>query len=134
MKFIGRIADGSTETSARVILLKGLEREIFAEQLVLIKNGGDEKPLNQILGVLRGGLGKNEFLSPTSYRPDVAYMRYGGEPSCAREVYSFLIKPIGVITKNGLEPNFAIIQPRAPVYLLDEENPLQWIAKGDDVL
>lgn len=135
MKLIGRIADGSTETFARVILLKGLEREIFAEQLVLVKNGGEENPLNQILGVLRGGLGKNEFLSPTSYRPDVAYMRYGGEPSGAREVYSFIVKPIGVVTNEGLETNLAIIQPRSPVYLLEEEdNPLQWIAKKDEVL
>ncbi len=135
MKFIGRVADGSTETFARVILLKGLEGEVVAEQLVLIKNGGDENPLNQILGVLRGGLGKNEFLSPTSYRPDVAYMRYGGEPSGAREVYSFSIKPIGVITGDGLEPNLAIIQPRSPVYLLEEEdNPFQLIVKKDEVL
>ena len=135
MRFIGRVADGSTETFARVILLKGLEREIFAEELVLIKNGGDESPSNQILGVLRGGLGKNEFLSHTSYRPDVAYMKYGGEPSGAREVYSFSIKPIGVITENGIEPNLAIIQPRSPVYLLEkEDNPLQWIVKGKDIL
>ena len=135
MRFIGRVADGSTETFARVILLKGLEREIFAEELVLIKNGGDEEPSNQILGVLRGGLGKNEFLSHTSYRPDVAYMKYGGEPSGAREVYSFSIKPIGVITENGIEPNLAIIQPRSPVYLLEkEDNPLQWIVKGKDIL
>ena len=102
MKFIGRIADGSTETSARVILLKDLEREITTENLVLIKNGGDEKPSNQILGVLRGGLGKNEFLSHTSYRPDVAYMKYGGEPSGAREVFSFykdLFNAINIIAK-----------------------------------
>ena len=135
LRFIGRVADGSTETFARVILLKGFESEIVAEQLVLIKNGGEENPSNQILGVLRGGLGKNEFLNHTSYRPDVAYMRYGGEPSGAREVYSFSIKPLGVITDSGLEPNLAIIQPRSPVYLLeDEDNPLELIAKGKNVL
>ncbi|MEM2928041.1 MAG: hypothetical protein QXP60_03655 [Nitrososphaerota archaeon] len=49
MKFIGRIADGSTETSARVILLKNLEREITAENLVLIKNGGDEKHVKELM-------------------------------------------------------------------------------------
>jgi len=54
LRFIGRVADGSTETFAKVILLKGLGREIVAEGLVLIKNGGDEEPSNQILGVLRG--------------------------------------------------------------------------------
>lgn len=135
MKFIGRVADGSTETSARVILLKGLEREVAAEELVLIKNGGEEKPSSQLLGVLRGGLGKNEFLSYTSYKPDVAYMKLGGEPSAAREVYSFSIKPIGIITENGIEPNLAIIQPRSPVYLLEEnENPFKWIASGKEVI
>jgi hypothetical protein len=135
LKFIGRIADGSTETSARVILLKNLEREITIENLVLIKNGGEEKPSNQLLGVLRGGLGKNEFLSHTSYRPDVAYMKYGGEPSGAREVFSFLIKPIGAITENGIEPNLSIIQPRSPVYLLEEkDNPFQLMVKGEDII
>jgi hypothetical protein len=135
LRFIGRVADGSTESFARVILLKDLEREIAAEELVLIKNGGDVEPSSRILGVLRGGLGKNEFLSHTSYRPDVAYMKYGGEPSGAREVYSFSIKPIGIITEEGVEPNLSIIQPRSPVYLLEEaDNPLQLIAKGEEVL
>ncbi|MEM1525026.1 MAG: ATP-binding protein [Nitrososphaerales archaeon] len=134
-KLIGRVADGSTETFARVILLKDLERSIFAEELVLIKNGGEKDPLNQILGVIREGLGKNEFLNHTSYRPDVAYMKYGGEPSGAREVYSFIIKPIGIITENGIELNRAIIQPRSPVYLLEEnDKPLEWIAKGGEIL
>jgi DNA helicase HerA-like ATPase len=135
LRFIGRVADGSTETSARVILLKGLEGEVAAEELVLIKNGGEEKPSSQLLGVLRGGLGKNEFLSYTSYKPDVAYMKHGGEPSAAREVYSFLIKPIGVITEEGIEPNLAIIQPKSPVYLLEEsENPFNWIALGKEAV
>ncbi|MEM4649814.1 MAG: ATP-binding protein [Candidatus Bathyarchaeia archaeon] len=135
MKFIGRVADGATETSARVILLKGLEREVVAEELVLIKNGGEDKPSSLLLGVLRGGLGKNEFLSYTSYKPDVAYIKLGGEPSDAREVYSFLIKPIGIITENGIEPNLAIIQPKSPVYLLEKnENPFKWIASGKEVV
>ncbi|MEM0171228.1 MAG: ATP-binding protein [Thermoproteota archaeon] len=135
MKFIGRIADGSTETTARLILLKDFERSVSSEELVVIKNGGDERPINQILGVLREGLGKNEFLSHTAYRPDVAYMRHGGEPSGAREVYSFVIKPIGVITENGIELNKIIIQPRSPVYLQEEEDkPLEKIVKGNEVL
>ncbi len=112
-----------------------MERTIVAEELVLIKNGGEDNPTNKILGVLREGLGKNEFLSHTSYRPDVAYMKYGGEPSGAREVYSFTIKPIGVLTKDGIEPNRAIIQPRSPVYILEEEDkPLEWIARRDEIL
>jgi hypothetical protein len=135
VRLIGRVADGATETHARLILLKDFERSVVAEELVLVKNGGDKEPVNEILGVLREGLGKNEFLSHTSYRPDVAYMRYGGEPSGAREVYSFTIKPIGVITQEGLKTNRAIIQPRSPVYLLEEQdNPLQHLARGGDIV
>jgi len=73
MKLIGRVADGSSDTSASVILLKDLEREVRAESLVLIKNGGSD-----VLGILRRGLGRNEFLSRSSYRPEVAYLRHGG--------------------------------------------------------
>jgi len=134
LRLIGRIADGATETSAKMILLKDLEREITAEELVMIYNGGEENPTNRILAVLREGLGKNEFLSYSSYKPDVAYMRHGGEPSGSREIYSFTVKPIGVITGDGIEPNRMIIQPRSPVYLLDEDdNPLEWIVKGRKV-
>ncbi len=130
-RMIGRIADGSTETSARLILLKDLEKEITAEELVLVLNGGEENPTNQILGVIREGLGKNEFLSYTAYKPDVAYMRHGGEPSGSREVYSFTVKPIGALTNDGIEPNRMIIQPRSPVYMIDDdENPLEWLVKG----
>ncbi|MEM1514683.1 MAG: ATP-binding protein [Candidatus Bathyarchaeia archaeon] len=135
MRFIGRVADGATETRARLILLKGMENHVVAEDLVLIKNGSENSPINEILGVLREGLGKNEFLSYTSYRPDVAYIRHGGEPSGAREVYSFAIEPIGTITNEGIEPNRAIIQPRSPVYLLEEgDRPLEYIARGRDVV
>ena len=81
MKLIGRVADGATENRARLILLKDMENKVVAEELVLIKNGGEENPVNEILSVLREGLGKNEFLSYKSYRPDVAYLRHGGEPS-----------------------------------------------------
>jgi len=135
LRIIGRVADGATETKARLILLKDMEKNVVSEELVLIKNGGENNPVNEILGVLREGLGKNEFLSHTSYRPDVAYLRHGGEPSGAREVYSFAIEPIGALTNDGIEPNRFIIQPRSPVYLLeDQDNPLERIAKGRDVV
>jgi len=131
LRLIGRIGDGSTETYARVILLKDIEREIKAEELVLIKNGGEDKPVNEIIGVLREGLGKNEFLSHSAYRPDVAYLKYGGQPSGAREVYSFRVMPIGVKGENGFEPNKLIIAPRSPVYLFeDDDNPLELLAVG----
>lgn len=134
MKLVGRVADGSTESSARLILMKDFEKRVAAEELVLIENAV-EGEVSRILGVLREGLGKNEFLSASSYRPDVAYMKLGGEPSGAREVYSFAIKPIGVLTEEGLDQNRLIIQPRAPVYILeDEDNPMEWIVKGLDVI
>jgi len=133
MEYIGRIADGATETSARVILVKGKEKEVLSESLVIVHNGDD--PNFRILGVLREGLGKNEFLSYTSYRPEVAYTRHGGQPSGAREVYSFSVRPIGVITDSGIDSNKSIIQPRSPVYLLEErENPMEFLARGIDVL
>ncbi|GBC69323.1 hypothetical protein HRbin01_01021 [archaeon HR01] len=129
MKLIGRVGDGATETGARVILLKDMEREVRSEELVLVRNGGDDNPVNEVIGVLREGLGKNEFLSHNTYRPDIAYLKYGGEPSGAREVYSFKIIPIGVRAENGLEPNKTIIAPRSPVYLLDDlDNPMGLIA------
>ncbi len=133
MRLIGRIGDGATDTSARVILLKDLEREIRAEEFVLIKNGGEENPVNEIIGVLREGLGKNEFLSHSSYRPDVAYLRYGGEPSGSREVFSFMVLPIGAKIGERLEPNRYIIAPRSPVYLLeDEDKPLKLLSQGSE--
>ncbi|MEM4522952.1 MAG: DUF87 domain-containing protein [Nitrososphaeria archaeon] len=134
MRLVGRVADGSTESSARLILMKDFEKRVAAEELVLIENFVEGK-VSRILGVLREGLGKNEFLSASSYRPDVAYMKLGGEPSGAREVYSFAIKPIGVVTEEGLDQNRLIIQPRAPVYILeDEDNPMEWIVRGLDVI
>ncbi|MCC6029909.1 MAG: DUF87 domain-containing protein [Candidatus Korarchaeum sp.] len=126
MKLIGRVADGSSDTSASVILLKGLEREVRAESLVLIKNGESD-----VLGILRRGLGRNEFLSRSSYRPEVAYLRHGGEPSAAKEVYSFDIIIIGEVVDGKVRGNRKIIAPGSPVYIFDDENPLElFIAKS----
>ena len=120
MRLIGRVADGSTDTSASVILLKDLEREVRAESLVLIKSGGSD-----VLGILRRGLGRNEFLSRSSYRPEVAYLRHGGEPSAAKEVYSFDIIIIGEVADGRIRGNRKIIAPGSPVYIFDDENPLE---------
>ncbi|MEM1986381.1 MAG: hypothetical protein QXQ24_06580, partial [Nitrososphaeria archaeon] len=67
MRLVGRVADGSTESSARLILMKDFEKRVAAEELVLIENFVEGK-VSRILGVLREGLGKNEFLSASSYR------------------------------------------------------------------
>jgi len=129
MKKIGIIADDSSEVRARVILIKDLEREIKTEDIVLINNGSDAKPVNKIIGILRKGHGKNELLSPLRYKPEVAYAKIGGEPSSSREIYSFEVIPIGSISENGkLSPNRMIIQPRSSVYLFeDHEDPFHYI-------
>ncbi|MEM3713577.1 MAG: DUF87 domain-containing protein [Nitrososphaeria archaeon] len=126
MKFIGRIADGSTECEANVILIKDAEKYVCSENLVLIKNGGEIDSVNEVIGVLRSGVGKNEFLNPLSYRPDVAYTKYGGEPSHSRDVFFFKISLIGSIEGGQtLDVNRKIIAPGSPVYIFeDNENPL----------
>lgn len=129
MKLIGRVADDSTETLASVILLKDLEREVKSESLVLIENGRRE-PSGRIIGILRRGRGRNEFLRRTGYRPEVAYLRHGGEPSGSREIYSFDIIILGSIEEGRIRANRSIIIPGSPVYLFDDENPLELIAKA----
>ena len=125
MRFIGRVADEATDTSARVILVKEAEKYVCSEEIVLIENGGEEK-IGKVIGVLRRGLGKNELLNISRYRPDIAYMKYGGEPSGSREVFSFSISIIGSIDEGKIRTNRRIIVPRSPVYLFDEdENPLE---------
>lgn len=123
MKLIGRVADDSTEVSASVILLKGLEREVGSESLVLIDNGG-----TRVIGILRRGRGRNEFLRRSGYRPEVAYLRHGGEPSSAREVYSFDVIVLGCLEDGKLRASRRIIAPGSSVYVFDEENPLELIA------
>lgn len=132
---IGKVADGATESGCNVILYKDMEKTVRAEELVLIKNGGPEAPGGLLLGVLRRGLGKNEFLNPSSYKPDLAYLKYGGEPSSAREVFSFYIAVIGEIVKKGernsVTINRRIIAPRSPVYVFGSENPLELYLSSD---
>jgi DNA helicase HerA-like ATPase len=129
VKKIGIIADDSSETRARVILMHGFEDIIEREAIVLIYNGSEENPINKIIGILRKGSGKNELLNPSRYRPDIAYAKVGGEPSSSREIYSFEIIPIGSFrSEEKLVPNRYIIQPRSSVYLFEEnENPCELI-------
>lgn len=127
MKFIGRVADEATECDARVVLVKDMEKYVSSENLVLIKNGGEENPVNEVIGVLRRGVGKNEFLNPLSYRPDIAYTKYGGEPSHSRDIFFFKISLLGSIEEGqSLDVNKKIIAPGSPVYIFDEEeNPFE---------
>ncbi len=130
LRLIGRIADGATDTSATAVLLKDMESEVSSESLVLIENGGEGGKIGKVVGVLRRGLGRNELLNLSRYRPDIAYMKYGGEPSSSREVFSFQISLIGEVEEREgairIRPNRKIIAPRSPVYLFDDdENPLE---------
>jgi len=82
LRKIGIVASGSTEMSAAVILGEQEERNVRAEDLVLIRNRNG----NDIMVVCRGGLGSNENLRTGSYSPGVAYARIGRHPSNAKEI------------------------------------------------
>jgi len=126
MKQIGIIASDSTESTARVIVFEGKEKETSVEDLVLIKNMGGE----EIIGVIREGLGINEALKAGEYRPGVAYTKKGGVPSSSREVFDFKIFSIGKIG-DRLEQNLKVIAPRSEVYTFDrDENPMKYLSKG----
>jgi len=122
---IGKVADGATESSASVILYQGKESWVSSEELVLIKNGG-KKPYGEVLGVLRKGLGRNDFLNTQYYKPELAYVKHGGEPSGAREVFSFTVMVVGEVSEGKpLAINRKIIAPGSSVSVFEDENPLE---------
>ncbi|MDW8033662.1 MAG: DUF87 domain-containing protein [Nitrososphaerota archaeon] len=127
---IGVVASESSESSARVILVDGMEKKVRAEDVVLIrnKNGPD------VIGVLRKGTGLNEALKLGGYRPGVAYAKAGGEVSKARETYDYRVAVIGAVGER-VEQNKSIISPGSEVELFtDEDNPMDMIAKGVEKL
>ncbi len=125
MREIGKVADGATESSASVILYEGTESWVPSEELVLIKNGG-KNPYGKVLGVLRKGLGRNDFLNTQYYKPELAYVKHGGEPSGAREVFSFTVMVVGEVSEGKpLVINRKIIAPGSSVAVFEEENPLE---------
>jgi len=85
LRRIGIVASNSTEMDAAVILNEGEEKNVKAEDLVLVRNRNG----NLVLAVCRGGLGSNENLRTVAYSLGVAYARIGRHPSKAKDFYAF---------------------------------------------
>lgn len=127
MRKIGIVASDSTEMGATVILNEGEEKNVKAEDLVLVRNRNG----NIVLAVCRGGLGSNENLRTTAYSPGVAYARMGRHPSNAKEFYAFGLSIVGDVTK-ALEQNKYVVAPSSEVELFEEsDNPMTYLGKGD---
>jgi hypothetical protein len=127
MRRIGIIASNSTEMTAAVILNEGEEKNVKAEDLVLVKNRNG----NIVLAVCRGGLGSNENLKTGAYSPGVAYARMGRHPSNAKEFYAFGLSIVGDVTRE-LEQNKFVIAPSSDVELFEEsDNPMNYLGSSD---
>ena len=121
MRRIGIVSSGSTVLEAGVILFEGEERNVKAEDLVLIKNRNG----NQIMAVCRGGLGSNENLRTSNYSPGVAYARVGRHPSNAKEFYAFGLSIAGDTSEGSLKENKMLIAPSSEVEIFEEhDNPM----------
>jgi hypothetical protein len=115
------VSSGSTVLEAGVILAEGEERNVKAEDLVLIKNRNG----NQIMAVCRGGLGSNENLRTSNYSPSVAYARIGRHPSNAKEFYAFGLSVVGNVSEGSLKENKMLIAPSSEVEIFEEhDNPM----------
>lgn len=125
MRKIGVIASKSSIKEAYVILNEGEERNVRAEDLVLIDNLNG----NKILGVCRFGAGLDENLEVTGrYRPGVAYARIGMAPSDSKRHYIFRVFVIADVTE-GFEENRLIIAPGSDVYVFEDyDDPMRFFA------
>ncbi len=122
MRRIGIVSSGSTVLEAGVILAEGEERNVKAEDLVLIKNRNG----NRIMAVCRGGLGSNENLRTSNYSPGVAYARVGRHPSNAKEFYAFGLSVVGEVSEGCLKENKMLIAPSSEVEIFEEhDNPMR---------
>lgn len=124
LRGIGIIASEASEVEARVILNEREEREVKAEDLVLVenRNGGS------VMAVLRRGLGSNENLRTGGYHPGVAYARIGGKPSTAKETYDFALTVIGE-TGESIQQNKKILAPGSTVSVFeDSDDPMRMLA------
>jgi hypothetical protein len=135
MKKVGIVASDSSEEKAVALLQEGFESEAKAEDLVLMKNRIGE----EVLGVLRGGMGIDESLKVGTYRPSVAYAKKGGSPSGARETFCFSVQVLGSVLPDpsgGIGKNRTIIAPRSDIMLLDEKDkpsPMEMIVGKKEV-
>jgi len=121
MRKVGIVASGSTVIDAAVVLNEGEERNVKAEDLVVIENRNG----NRIMAVCRTGRGSNENLRVAGFSPGIAYARLGRHPSTAKEYYSFDLDVLGDISRGTLEQNKTLIAPSSDVLLFeDRDNPM----------
>ena len=121
MRKIGIIASGSTVIDATAILNAGEEKNVKAEDLVIIDNRNG----NKIMAVCRTALGSNENLRAVGFSPGIAYARLGRHPSTAKEYYAFSLDVLGDISAEKLEQNKTVIAPSSDVILFEQsDNPM----------
>lgn len=121
MRKIGIVASGSTVIDAGVILNAGEEKNVKAEDLVVIDNRNG----NKIMAVCRTALGSNENLRAVGFSPGIAYARLGKHPSTAKEFYAFSLDVIGDISTTKLEQNKTVIAPSSDVLVYEQsDNPM----------
>ena len=121
MRKVGIVASGSTVIDAIVVLNEGEEKNVKAEDLVVIENRNG----NRIMAVCRTGLGSNENLRVAGFSPGIAYARLGRHPSTAKEYYSFALDVLGDISSGALEQNKTLVAPSSDVVLFEEhDNPM----------
>lgn len=121
MRKIGIVASGSTVIDATVILNAGEEKNVKAEDLVIIENRNG----NKVMSVCRTALGSNENLRAVGFSPGIAYARLGRHPSTAKEYYAFSLDALGDISSGKLEQNKTVIAPSSDVLLFEQsDNPM----------
>ncbi len=131
MRKAGIVASGSSVMEASVILAEGEERQVKAEDLVVIRNRNG----NEIMAVCRGGLGSNENLRTGSYSPGVAYARIGRHPSNAKEFYAFGLSVVGEVSNNVLKENKMLIAPSSDVQIFEEnDDPMKILGSTSNTI
>jgi hypothetical protein len=121
LRKIGIVASGSTVIDAGVILNAGEEKNVKAEDLVIIDNRNG----NKVMAVCRTALGSNENLRAVGFSPGIAYARLGKHPSTAKEYYSFSLDVLGDISAGKLQQNKTVIAPSSDVLLFEQaDNPM----------
>jgi DNA helicase HerA-like ATPase len=131
MRKAGIVASGSGVMEASVILAEGEERQVKAEDLVVIRNRNG----NEIMAVCRGGLGSNENLRTGSYSPGVAYARIGRHPSNAKEFYAFGLSVVGEVSDSVLKENKMLIAPSSEVEIFEEnDDPMKILGSTSNTI
>jgi hypothetical protein len=121
LRKIGIVASGSTVIDAAVILSAGEEKNVKAEDLVIIDNRNG----NKVMAVCRTASGSNENLRAVGFSPGIAYARLGRHPSTAKEYYWFSLDVLGDISSGKLKQNKTVVAPSSDVLLFEQEdNPM----------